>query len=118
MQSNKTLPEQETIPFHNGLIGEDLFSGSEQTRIFNDLSILGEKEFRKEIFNLFIEHYCLRQKVPLKDLIQTIEKTMLFQALSRFNGNQRETAEFLGVKHTTLNEKIKKYQIRFKKEPF
>jgi DNA-binding NtrC family response regulator len=76
-----------------------------------------ERKFHKQLFNLFIEDFCMNQKVPLKKLITRLEKTILIRTLSRFNGNQKSAAEFLGLKPTTLNEKVKKYKIHFQKRP-
>jgi DNA-binding protein Fis len=77
-----------------------------------------ERTFRKEVFELFIEYFCVRQKVPFKELIGNVEKSILLRVLAQCNGNQRSAAEFLGIKHTTLNEKLKRYNIQFDKKPF
>ena len=79
---------------------------------------LSEEKFRLNLFRLFIEYFCMRQRVPLRDLIGNIERTILVETLSYFEGNQKKAAEFLGIKHTTLNEKIKRYNIRFQKKVF
>jgi DNA-binding NtrC family response regulator len=77
-----------------------------------------ERSFRKEVFDLFIEYFCVRQKMPFKDLIGSIEKSLILRALSQCNGNQSSAAKFLGMKYTTLNEKLKRYNIQFHKKPF
>ncbi len=77
-----------------------------------------ERTFRKEVFELFIEYFCVRQRVPFKELIGNVEKTILLRVLSQCNGHQRSAAKFLGMKYTTLNEKLKKYNIQFDKKPF
>ena len=77
-----------------------------------------ERTFRKEVFELFIEYFCVRQRVPLKDLICSVEKSLILRALSQCNGNQKSAAKFLGMKYTTLNEKLKRYNIQFHKRPF
>ena len=76
-----------------------------------------ERTFRKEVFELFVEYFCFRQKVPFKELIANVEKSILIRTLSQFNGSQKSAAKFLGIKYTTLNEKIKRYNIRFDKNP-
>jgi DNA-binding NtrC family response regulator len=68
-----------------------------------------------EVLNVFIEQFCMKQKIPLPELVSILEKTILIKVLSSFNGNQKDTAKFLGIKYTTLNEKIKKYNIKFLK---
>ena len=76
-----------------------------------------ERTFRKEVFELFVEYFCFRQKVPFKELIGNVEKSILIRTLSQFNGSQKCAAKFLGIKYTTLNEKLKRYNIRFDKKP-
>ncbi len=77
-----------------------------------------ERTFRKEVFELFVEYFCVHQKVPFKDLICTVEKSLILRALSECNGNQKSAAKYLGMKYTTLNEKLKRYNIQFNKTPF
>lgn len=79
---------------------------------------LGEEKFRLNIIKLFIEYFCIRKRVPFKKLISSMERMIIIRALSQFNGNQRKTAQFLGMKYTTLNEKVKRYNIRIQKRAF
>ena len=53
------------------------------------------------------------QKVKLHDEVQKFEADLIRAALVRTNGNQSRAARILGVKHTTLNAKIKRYGISF-----
>jgi len=76
-----------------------------------------ERTFRREVFELFIEYFCMRQRVPYKEMIGSVEKGILLRTLFQFNGCQKSAAKFLGIKYTTLNEKIKRYNIRFDKKP-
>jgi len=69
-----------------------------------------------EVLNVFIEQFCVKQKIPLPELMSILEKTILIKVLSSFNGNQRDAAKFLGIKYTTLNEKVKRYNIKFFKD--
>jgi len=76
------------------------------------------KSFYDETINRFIDQFChiqIKHKVPLKDLLDTIEKVILTRVLSRFNGHQKATSRFLRIKNTTLHEKIKKHKIRIEK---
>lgn len=56
--------------------------------------------------------------LDLKDLIQGIERGIIVRTLALVQGNQKAAARMLGLKHTTLNEKVKRYGIRFRKAPF
>jgi transcriptional regulator of acetoin/glycerol metabolism len=78
----------------------------------------GAERYRSNLFRLFVEYFCMSRTLPLKELIENLERTIIIRALSRFNGNQKEVARFLGVKYTTLNEKVKKYNIYFRKAPY
>ncbi len=53
--------------------------------------------------------------LPLKDVIEELEKKVIVQVLSEVEGNQKDAAKILGMKYTTLNEKLKRYGIRIKR---
>src|SRR5262245_8754612 len=53
------------------------------------------------------------QKVKLYDEVRKFEADLIRAALVRTGGNQSRAARLLGVKHTTLNAKIKRYGITF-----
>ena len=52
-------------------------------------------------------------KVKLYDEVRKFEADLIRAALVRTGGNQSRAARLLGVKHTTLNAKIKRYGISF-----
>jgi len=74
-----------------------------------------EERLMENIFNLFIEHFFLRENIPLKVVMSNIERVFIIKALSNLGGNQKNAAKFLKINYTTLNEKIKRYNIRIKK---
>src|SRR5258708_38615839 len=49
--------------------------------------------------------------ITLQAEVQRFETELIRTALERTGGNQARAARLLGVKHTTLNAKIKRYQI-------
>ena len=53
---------------------------------------------------------------PFREILNILEKAILIRVLSHVNGNQKKAAKFLGLKYTTLYEKIKKYNIKFLKK--
>jgi DNA-binding NtrC family response regulator len=53
------------------------------------------------------------QKVKLHDEVRKFESDLIRAALVRTGGNQSRAARLLGVKHTTLNAKIKRYGITY-----
>jgi len=55
--------------------------------------------------------------MKLQDEVQRFETDLIRTALERTGGNQARAARLLGVKHTTLNAKIKRYQISWSNRP-
>ena len=76
-----------------------------------------QEKFRADMLQLFIEFFCQEQSLDLRDLIESLEKCIIVNALLKADGSQKQAAKALGVKYTTLNEKIKRYNIRFEKYP-
>ena len=52
-----------------------------------------------------------RRRLSLQDEVRRFEMNIIRYALMRTSGSQRRAARMLGVKATTLNAKIKRYQI-------
>jgi transcriptional regulator with GAF, ATPase, and Fis domain len=50
-------------------------------------------------------------RLKLHDEVRQFETELIRTALERTGGNQARAARLLGVKHTTLNAKIKRYRI-------
>ncbi|NIM59846.1 MAG: hypothetical protein GTO16_13040 [Candidatus Aminicenantes bacterium] len=75
-----------------------------------------KKDFAMKSFKLLIRYFSSTKRVPLKELMNILERAILIRALSQLNGNQKNAAKFLGLKYTTLHEKVKKHNIRFRKE--
>jgi transcriptional regulator with GAF, ATPase, and Fis domain len=51
-------------------------------------------------------------KISLDDEVKRFETDLIRAALDKAHGNQARAARMLGVKKTTLNAKIKRYQIQ------
>jgi len=51
------------------------------------------------------------RQLNLQDEVRRFETDLIHAALVRTRGNQVRAARLLGVKHTTLNAKIKRYRI-------
>ena len=67
-------------------------------------------------FISFIETMCGGDRICLKRLLDTLERLIIIRALHRSRGNQRTAAANLGLKYTTLNEKVKKHGLRISKK--
>ena len=59
----------------------------------------------------------LLHKFSLKELMDKYERSVIISALNKCEGSQKKTAEFLKLKPSTLSEKVKKYNISFRKIP-
>lgn len=72
---------------------------------------------KKEDVDFFVEFFCREKPVFLKGLMDQIERSVIYKILCMTRGNQKQAALALGIKYTTLNEKLKRYGIRFQKTP-
>jgi DNA-binding NtrC family response regulator len=73
---------------------------------------------RDELFDVFVEYWCTTRPMNLRSLISQVEKSVIIKILGKVNGNQKIASKALGMSPTTLNEKLKKYGIYFRKAPF
>ena len=46
-----------------------------------------ERAFKKEILRLFLDYFCINHRIPLKEIMNDVEKTLLVRVLTQFNGN-------------------------------
>lgn len=88
----------------------------ELTRLDEDRTREGGNGFRDEVFEVFAEFFCREQPVGLKSLMESLEKRIVIKVLHDVKGNQKDAAKLLGIKCTTLNEKLKKHKIRVHKQ--
>jgi transcriptional regulator with GAF, ATPase, and Fis domain len=84
----------------------------------NQIQLIEEEDYIKNLFSLFLERVCINKSVPLGVLMNTVERSILIRTLAMVDGCQKEAAKLLGLKYTTLNEKVKKYKIRIKKSVY
>jgi DNA-binding NtrC family response regulator len=117
MSKHDLLPEKENFIWESFWDNYLPRYGSEKSRKGTDYAdhLIGEKS-HYEIIDQFIDQFCIKQikhKVPLKDLLNKIEKVILIKVLSRFNGRHKAASRFLKIKNTTLHEKMKRHKIRF-----
>ena len=71
---------------------------------------------RDKLIRNYILSNCMNRNVPLKSFINEFEKEMISRALRVSGGNQRIASFILGLKPTTLNEKIKKFDLKREKK--
>jgi len=65
----------------------------------------------RELIELYIRQTCRRDHLGLKEAIDRLERDVIVDVLERTNGNQREAAEILGLKPTTLFYKLRRMGI-------
>jgi len=117
MARDKSVAEQRNLLYQrsNGEVIFELENGDKLSLDFLDER--EKEELMMKSFKLFIKYFSSTRRVPLKELMDIVERAILIRALSQLNGNLKDAARFLGLKYTTLHEKLKKYNIRFRKEP-
>lgn len=117
MTRDKLIAEQYNLLYQrrNAEVIFELKNGDKLSLDFLDEREGGESVMKS--FKLFINYFSSTQRVPLKELMNIVERAILIRTLSQLNGNLKNAAKSLGLKYTTLHEKIKKYNIRFQKEP-
>ncbi len=116
MAREKLIAEQSNLLYQrrNAEVIFELENGDKLSLDFLDER--EREEFVMKSFKLFLKYFSSTQRVPLKELMNMVEKAILIRTLSQLNGNLKNAAKSLGLKYTTLHEKIKKYNIRFRKE--
>jgi len=113
----KYQPPHGRIPLQ-GLSPEEIFQFlKDNPESFSFHTTVKEEVFYEVFFNFFVDYFYMQEDIDLKDFINSLERAILVKMLERFNGNQKDTATFLGVNHTTLNQKVRKHKISFFKRP-
>lgn len=69
------------------------------------------EQLQEGLCRLFMDCIQNERPVRLKEYMDGVEKALIIRILYAVNGNQRAAARVLGVKPTTLCEKIKKHRI-------
>jgi transcriptional regulator with GAF, ATPase, and Fis domain len=58
---------------------------------------------------------CKNESISLKEFMDELEREIITLALLKANGSQCKAAKILGLRSTTLHEKIKRYDIELQK---
>lgn len=115
--SEKYHPLFEQIPLQ-GLSPEVIFQFLKENRDkFPHQTKLKEREFFDVFLDFFVDYFYMQDNIDLKDFMKSFERALLVKMLDKFNGNQKDTADFLGINHTTLNHKVRRHRIGFFKKP-
>lgn len=60
----------------------------------------------ERLLRIFIQEYCYHRHICLKDLMQRMEREIIYLVLEDAHGNQHAAAALLGVRPNTLHYKI------------
>jgi transcriptional regulator with GAF, ATPase, and Fis domain len=75
-------------------------------------------EGKEDALGFFGEEMDLKRKISLKDFMLKVELNLIIASLKKAKGNQKKAAEILGIKPTTLHEKMKRHNIKLKEVSF
>ena len=67
---------------------------------------------KSKLINCYLLGNCTSKNFPMKLFLSLFEEDLIKKALKIAKGNQKVTSMILGIKATTLNEKMKRYQIK------
>jgi len=81
---------------------------------YKDDDSLSRENMWETLLNVVFDRFCSTESLSLKEFIDDLERRLIIRMLFRANGNRREAAKLLGIKYTTLHEKLKKHNIHFK----
>ncbi len=93
-----------------------LFTSEENLKKYaiHDEQSLSREDLWETLLIAALDRLCSVETMPLKEFIEELERRLIIRTLFRANGNRKRAAILLGIKYTTLHEKLKKYNIRFK----
>lgn len=68
-----------------------------------------------DVFHSYLEYFCYQKHIPVKQVINHLEKAIIIWALSKNDGTLKKTARFLDVEYATLSRKMARYSIHAEK---
>lgn len=79
--------------------------------IENRTSLLKNELSAIMIIEALEQDFYKNEHISLKEFMDKLEKEIIITALLKVNGNQCKAAKILGLRSSTLHEKIKRYDI-------
>lgn len=79
-----------------------------------DLSSLKNQmgDAKSRLINCYLLGNCTNEHFPMRTFMKSFEEDLIKKALELARGNQRVASMILGIKATTLSEKIKRSHIK------
>ncbi len=71
---------------------------------------------KSRLINCYLLGNCTSKNFPMKLFLSLFEEDLIKKALKIAKGNQRVASMILGIKASTLNEKMKRYHIKETKD--
>lgn len=62
----------------------------------------------EQLLKILVREYCHERHVCLKDMVEMMEREIIYLVLEEADGNQRTAARLLGVRPNTLHYKIRR----------
>jgi transcriptional regulator with GAF, ATPase, and Fis domain len=111
---NATIWETEKLP---GVVGVQAWTLAREATLENRLDSLKEVALTllHEVESLRSAAVPSHDNPRLLEAVRHFETQLIWAALDKTRGNQSRAAKLLGVKHTTLNAKMKRYGIRWER---
>jgi DNA-binding NtrC family response regulator len=97
------------------LIGEGKDFQDSDTR---ERKFLYEEMLWEDLLRMAIDSFSTVESLQLREFLERLEKGIIIRTLSRVDGNLKEAAKILGVKYTTLHEKLKRHSIRLRRDAY
>ena len=88
--------------------------GDEEIDLSSVKNQMGDAKSR--LINCYLLRNCTKEHFPMRTFMKSFEEDLIKKALELARGNQRVASMILGIKATTLSEKIKRSHIRDPKE--
>ena len=64
-----------------------------------------------ELLKFYVQEFCLKRHICLKNVIEMVEREIIYIVLAEAHGNQRRASRLLGVKPNTLHYKIQRMRL-------
>ena len=106
-RSDLLINDESTIELTRDFKAGNLTERPDQEFLFNHFS-----RAKDILAKTYIIINCSANPIPLKQLMNNIEKNIIYSALLVSRGSQKKAAQILGVKQTSLCEKMKKLNIK------
>jgi len=79
---------------------------------FDHLDQWIERILDDAVYHAYLEYFCFEKHLPLKQVINHLEKAIIIWALFKHDGSLKRSALFLDIEPATLARKMARYSIQ------